>query len=296
LKATEIVEGETYALEVAGQDHCVPVTVTSKTPGKVKVRSDRTGAEVEVPSRRIRSSWRDYRAGKVQLVSTRAFDDVAWLPEPGAKVERDDAPGAWTVAGLNLLEGKVEVEGELVSLPRTETVSLDRVHPAEPGPASSSAEIDVWVARADRTHRAGDAPAEAAADESQAPRNRAESIPAELNDTRRAEIAKRLWFGPTACEQYRTKVEPRCQRGDEAVRMRREIKNWSQARVLRSRNRLKGEFIRYVVPARFAVVLFDEPRNLPYDIDVDRIIVLKQAPLSSPSKKARNRRNKRRRR
>jgi hypothetical protein len=299
-----MVEGETYALEVAGADQCVPVTVSSiadAPQGKVNVRGE-GDQDVQVPCRRIRCEWRRYRAGKVILVDTQAFDDIAWFPGVGEVVERHDVHGRWTVVEVDLPEMAI-LKGEIATRPVQESVPIDRIRPAErlqPGPSEN--EIDEWLSTYDLAPQRREAPAEGEVSVDNGDDGEATDAPSGSNDIRPEAMAKRLVFGPEACRQYR-KLEPRCGHGDEANRMRREIKNWSKPLVLRKRSRLRGEFIRYLVPARFSVVIFGNPRDLPYDIDINQIRVVvqkkqkKESPTASAQKrKSRNRRGKRRRR
>lgn len=268
----EMVEGESYALEIPGSTEFKEIVLRSKTAirrGRVVVMvRDRSGTEriVEVPSRRIRSSWREHRASALELIDTASFTQVAWLPKGGDIVERSDAPGFWIMRRLDLKAGSALVDGVLVGLRRREVIDVEVIRrPSLPGQPDETT-VDQFLKRHGLDLGLGERSRFRALEE---------WTPSSEQIPEASEIAGHLSFGPTARMQYRW-VARRCRAGDEERRMRREVAAQGELRWLDERHRhyLEGEYVRYVVPGRFIVVLNDDPSGVDGLIPVDRIIVL----------------------
>lgn len=274
-----MVEGESDALEVPGTSECRQITLLSKAAarrGRVKVRIHDSGSdrsEIEVPSRRVKTGWRDYRVGALELVDTPSFDNVAWTPQGGQVVERSDAPGFWIVRRVDLNEGHAMVDGVLVELARREVVPVARLRRASPASRPDGTEIEEVLQRHDlalsvtarkQIHALSEW--SGASEPTPEPRN----------------VAAHLTFGPTARMQYRWIVH-NCPKGNEGRELCREVAAHGRIRWLDKGDRgyLDGEYIRYSVPTRFEVVLYDDPSGVD-DIHVDRIVVL-------PKRRRRNR-------
>jgi len=291
LRAEEMVEGESYALKVPGRAECRRITLVSKSAsrrGQVLVRLDDPGSgrsDIEVPSRRLRSDWRDYRVGVLEPVDTPTFASVVRLPVGGDVVERSDAPGFWIVRRLDMKAGHVMVDGVLVGLRRREVIPVQNLRRATLPGRSSDLDVEVLLERRslalqlpveDRVWAVGEWSA-ASAPTPEPP-----------------EIAQRFLFGPRARAQYRWIVNG-CPHGKEGRELGREIAVEGEIRWLDEGDsgHRPGEYIRYSVPGRFDVVLFDDPSGED-EVYVERIFVAsKLRPRGNRSRRRRNGRSSR---
>lgn len=264
-----MVEGASYALQVPGRNECRRITLVAKEAsrrGQVLVRLDDRGlgSEVEVPSRRLRSDWRDYRAGVLEPVDTPAFENVVQLPTGGDVVERSDAPGFWIVRRLYLKAETVLVDGVLVGLKRREVIPIQHLCRATPSSRPSELDVEVFLKGRDLALRLSISNRIwALSDWSSA----SEPTPEPR------EIAQRLLFGPTARAQYRW-IARNCPHGQEGRELAQEIATDGKIRWLDEGDsgHLTGEYIRYSVPGRFDIVLFDDPSG-QREVYVERIFV-----------------------
>jgi hypothetical protein len=264
-----MVEGESYALEIPGTSECKRVTLLSKAAsrrGRVKVRIQDPRAELEVPSRRVKAGWRDYRVGSLELIDTPNFDRVAWIARGGDVVERSDAPGFWIVRRVNMQRGRALVDGVLVGLRRREVIPVERLGQASAQSRPSEREIEYKLRRYGVSLNLESKERMRAVDEW----SRASEPTPEARD-----IADLLAFSPTARMQYRW-IAYNCPKGEEGRELRREVATQGRIRWLDEGDAgyLEGEYIRYSVVDRFEVVLFDDPSGVDDDIHVDRIVVL----------------------
>lgn len=265
-----MVEGACYALEMPGKVECRRITLVSKEAsrrGQVVVRLDDPESdlpEIEVPSRRLRSDWRDYRIGVLEPVDTPAFENVVQLPVGGDVVERSDAPGFWIIRRLDLKAETVMVDGVLVGLRRREIIPIQHVRRATPPSSSSKLDVEEFLERHDLSLRLP------VTDRMRAVK--AWSSASEPTPESR-EIARRLLFGPAARAQYRWIVR-NCPHEREAREMKREIAEEGQIRWLDAgaSGYLTDEYIRYSVPGRFDIVLFEDPSGQD-EVYVERIFV-----------------------
>lgn len=284
-----MVEGESYALEVPGAKECQRITLVSKDAtrrGRVLVRVDDPGlarSEIEVPSRRLRSDWRDYRIGVLEPVHTSAFRSVVRLPRGGDVFERSDAPGFWIVRRLDMKVEQVMVDGVLVGLKRREVIPIQ--HLRCPTPPSRPSKVDVE----ELLERHGLALRLPVTDQVRGMRKWS---PASEPTPGPCEIAQRFLFGPAARKQYRW-IERKCPHNHEGWELGREVYAEGKIRWLDEGDSgyLVGEYIRYSVPGRFDVVLFDDPSGQD-EVYVERIFV---APKLRPRGVGRRRRQARRR-
>lgn len=265
-----MVEGESYALEVPGAKECRRITLVSKDAprrGQVLVRvddPDLARSEIEVPSRRLRSDWRDYRVGVLEPVRTPAFNNVVRLPRGGDVVERSDAPGFWIVRKLDMKAEKVMVDGVLVGLKRREVIPLQHLRRLTPPSRPSNVDAEQLLESNDLalclpgTDRV---------------RAVSEWSPASEPTPEPREIAQRFLFGPMARKQYRW-IERRCPHDQEGRELGREVSAEGKIRWLDEGDSgyFEGEYIRYSVPGRFDVVLFDDPSGQD-EVYVERIFV-----------------------
>jgi hypothetical protein len=299
MKASEMTEGESYALQIPNRDRCARVTVLSKQragQGKVQVRVDEgveDYTEAEVSCSRIVSTWRAYSGDNVLLMDTLAFAGVAWLPKVDEEVECDDTFGIrWTVQEVSLKAGWVVLSTTLMSRRQVRTVAIDRLRPAAAEAVPSAEELDSHFAQF------GPAPLRYERDDPDLPGPADEVEPARITPVRRSgggiepqRVASRFIFGPTACLQYR-RLEPRCRRGDEPKRMRPEVRKRGGIRRVKpwDRKHKANEYLRYQVPGRFEVVLFESPSTTEGDIYVERIELLKRRRRGRPRQNPKRRR------
>lgn len=281
MRATEMVPGEAYALRAGNEIMRATVIKTTATNANhVWVRMDEglmAGAEFEVPSVRILQPWRQHRATSVTLVPTEAFDAVLWLPDVGCEVECDDTGSLrWTVESIDVKADEVVISSTLFSRPMQRTLSLANVHPIE----AVDDDVEVLVAGVEIEEDRAEPEPEAASNEMRG-EEAVGLVPTAKPEVQPRVVARRLAFGPTACQQYR-QLESRCRPGDEAKRMRREIRRRGDIRRLKPWHprHQPGEYIRYRVPRLFEVVLFESPSKIEGDIHVDRIEVLRRRPQS----------------
>lgn len=265
-----MVEGASYAMEMPGRDECRRITLLSKAAsrrGQVLIRLNDPGSggsEVEVPSRRLRSDWRDHRVGVLEPVDTPAFESVVRLPTGGDVVERSDAPGFWIVRRVDMKAGHVMVDGVLVGLRRREVIPIQHLRRATPPSRPSDLDVEEFLERHDLALRLPVPDRVWAVSEW--------STASEPTPEPR-EIAQRFLFGPTARAQYRWIVR-NCPHDQEGRELGREIAAEGKIRWLDEGDSgyLAGEYIRYSVPGRFDVVLFDDPSGQD-EIYVERIFV-----------------------
>lgn len=270
MRAEEIIEGAYYALEMPGMVECRRITLVSKKAsrrGQVVVRLDESGSgqsEVEVPSRRLRSDWRDYRVGVLEPVDTPAFENVVQLPVGGDVFERSDAPGLWIVRRLDLKAETVMVDGVLLGLRRREIIPIQQLRRATPQSPPSTSDVEEFLERHGLAMRV---PVPDRMRAVSAWSSASESTP----EPRK--IAQRLLFGPTARAQYRWIVRD-CPHEREAHEMKREVAGEGEIRWLDAGDSgyLVDEYIRYSVPGRFDIVLFEDPSGQD-EVYVERIFV-----------------------
>jgi hypothetical protein len=281
-----MVEGASYALKMPGREDCRRITLVSKEAsrrGQVLVRLDDRGSgrsEVEVPSRRLRSDWHDYRVGVLEPVDTPAFENVVQLPTGGDVVERSDAPGFWIVRRLDLKAEAVLVDGVLVGLRRREVIPIQHLRRATPPSRPSELDIEEFL------KRHGLALCLPVPDQIWAV---SEWSSASESTPEPREIAQRLLFGPKARAQYRWIVR-NCPHDQEGRELAQEIAAEGKIRWLDEGDsgHLTDEYIRYSVPGRFDIVLFDDPSGQD-EVYVERIFV------ASRLRPRHNRRRRRRR-
>ena len=265
-----MVEGESYALEVPGAKECRRITLVSKDAprrGQVLVRiddPDLTRSEIEVPSRRLRGDWRDYRTGVLEPVQTPAFNSVVRLPRGGDAVERSDAPGFWIVRRLDMKAELVMVDGVLVGLKRREVIPIRHLRHPTPPSRPSNGDVERLLERGDLAQHLP---------VTDRVRAVSEWSPASEPTPEPREIAQRFLFGPTARKQYRW-IERRCPHDREGRELGKEVSAEGKIRWLDEGDSgyLTGEYIRYSVPGRFDVVLFDDPSGQD-EVYVERIYV-----------------------
>lgn len=294
LKAAELVEGESYALELPGRDECLRAELLGPgaKPGHVKVRVEVSAeefVELEVLNKRISSSWRRYRTDSLQLVDTDAFDEVTWIPNVGDEVERTEVFGRWRVKTIQAIGDGwwASLEGTLFSVPQQELVSLIRLIPLPPRRTPSAGELDSWLGSY------GLAPIRLG--ESAEEHRAAVAARRQDPDMSPKDLADALTFGEKARLQYRI-LEPRCRRGDEAKRMARELRGWGRIRRVRADQpgHWRGEVIRHSVPGRFEVVFFEDPKKVEGELLVERIEILpKRKPKPARRRNARKGRTRR---
>jgi hypothetical protein len=270
LRKAELVEGESYLMEMPGASgarHITLISTSGTRRGRVKVRIHDPKLdinEIEVPSRWVKTTSRDRRVAALELVESSSFrGPVAWIPTDGDVVERSDAPGYWIARSVDLRSGSAKVEGVLVGLHRLEEIPVDYLLQPRPQSRATEGEIEDFLRRHDL---ALDLPRrrrlEAVADISAAA--------AELPEP--YEIAERLKFGPTARAQYLW-ISSACPKGKAGRGLRWEIASRAEIRWLDAGDPgyLADEYVRYAVPGRFAVVLFDDPSGDDRKIPVGRI-------------------------
>lgn len=263
----ELVEGQSYALEMTRPENCLRVILVSTEAdhySKVIVRKYDGDEELEVPRGRLLGTWNSYRGQQLAMVSTDAFYGVAWIPDVGEEVERSDAPGRWRVEEIDVAADRVLLRGELLTLPREEAVRLDQLHRV------SDSDNDYWVEGKAKDHlefvepqNQSQAQEEASYEVSDDPAGFAKDGSIEPTA-----IADRLIFASRACDQYR-QLEPRCKRGEEANRLRSELRQKGRLH----RRPKRREYICYRVPGRFEIVLFESPSRTDGDIWVESIAI-----------------------
>jgi hypothetical protein len=267
-----------YALKYGA--NVIKATVTATTAAKmnhVQVRIDeglQAGVELEVPSIRILETWQNHRADELTLVPTASFRDVLWIPEVGDVVECDDTGTLeWTVESINVRADEVVVSSTPFSRPMRRPVSLAKIHPIDVADQFfDHVDLDEFEATEIEVEPAVEEP------EPEPPADETEPIVRRVDpDLRPRIVARRFMFGPTACSQYR-QLETGCRPGDEAKRMRREIRRDGDVRRLKpwDRRHVPGEYIRYWVRGRFEVILMESPSTYEGDIHVDRIELLRR--------------------
>lgn len=275
LKEAEMVLGKVYALETPGKARARPVTLISKmvmTSRRVRVRVEdprRDPFEMEVLSRWIKEIRSDLPVAGLELVKSDHFEGpVAWLPSGGEVVERFNVPCRWLVRQIDIAGDRALLDGVLLGVRREEWVPLGVVHRAEipPRPDVEVAEsllvrhgLSLGLPR--RRHVRPTEHRSPAFEEVPEPR----------------EISRRLTLGPRARTQYRwisgSKVHER-----EQFELRREVQEHGRVCWLYEDDSdfLDGEYVRYTVPGRFDVVLFQDPSGDSLQIRVDRIYGIQQ--------------------
>lgn len=270
MKKAELVEGESYVLEMPGAGgtrRAILVSKAGEQQGRVKVRVHDPGMDtldIEVPSRWVKAASRDRRVAALELVETPSFGGpVAWIPKDGDVVERSDAPGFWIARRVDLKTGRAKVEGVLVGLHRLEDIPVSYLLQATSPPRQSLAELEACL----RRHGL-------ALDLPERPRLQSvgEWSPAAEPFPEADEIVDRLEFGATARAQYLW-ISSGCPRGKAGRGLRWEIGSRGKVQWLDEGDAgyLRDEYVRYAVPGRFAVVLFDDPSGDDRKIPVDRI-------------------------
>lgn len=288
MRSDVLVEGEFYALKVAGRNECVRVRLVSaeaRYTSKVVIvpaHSDDDESGIEVPITRIESTWTDYVAQNVVLVDTPAFWDVAWIPERGEVVELEGTDAIpWSIIDVSLSEdeGSARIRGEVFGQTQERTVPIPQLRPRSTTPTISTADLDAMFA-----------------DEGIAPMRWQDQAPAApdservepVRDLRPETIADRLVFSETACRQYRQIGW--CRPGTEEKRARSEVRRKGVMGKMRKRQ----GFARYLVPGRFEFVLAEDPTTVEGDLWVDEIIDLRtdkaKAKFEKESKSKRRRR------
>jgi hypothetical protein len=286
-----MVEGASYALKMPGKEEYRRITLVSKGAsrrGQVLVRLDDRGSgrsEIEVPSRRLKSDWRDYRVGVLEPVDTPAFENIVQLPVGGDVVERSDAPGFWIVRKLDLKAETVLVDGVLVGLRRREVIPIQHLRRATPPSRASESDVEEFLERHDLALRLPVPDRIRAA---------SEWSPASEPTPEPREIAQRFLFGPRARAQYQW-IVGNCPRGQEGRELAQEIATGGEIRWFDEGDsgHQIGEYIRYSVPGRFDIVLFDDPSGQD-EVYVERIFVASR--LRPRDNRHRRRRQGRRRR
>jgi hypothetical protein len=265
-----MVVGRVYSLKKPGKSRVRPVTLVSKMVMnsrhvRVRVEDPRGGpVEMEVLSRWIKEIRSDLPVAGLELVKSRHFDGpVAWLPDGGEVVERFDVPCFWLVRRIDVVNDRVLLDGVLFGVRRREWVPLSLVHRAEipPRPGTRLAKPlldrrDLGLGLPHGRHMRPAKPRTAASFEIPEP----------------DEIARRLTLGPNARTEYRWIVGGEVQ-GREEFELRREVRLRGRVCWLYEDDDefVDGEYVRYVVPGRFDVVLFDDPSGDDSKIPVDRI-------------------------
>lgn len=203
MRSDALVEGEFYALKVAGRNECVRVKLVSaeaRYTSKVIVvpaHSDDDETGIEVPLARIESDWTDYVAENVVLVDTMAFWDVAWIPEQGEVVELEGTDAIpWTVVDVLLDEdeGSATIRGEVFGQTQERTVPIPQLRPRST-PTVSTDQLDAMFADE------GIAPLHWRTDETPTASTPARVDP--VHDIRPETVADRLVLSEAACRQYR---------------------------------------------------------------------------------------------
>jgi hypothetical protein len=265
-----MVVGEVYALETPGKSRVRPVTLISKmvmTSGRVLVRvEDPRGdpVEMEVPNRWVREIRSDLPVAGLELVKSDHFEGpVAWIPEGGQVVERFDVPSIWIVRRVDVAGDRVLLDGVLFGTRRREWVSLVLVHRAEISSRPNARTV---------THLLERHGLDLGLPSGRHVRPAEQRPPAFYEIPEPAEIARRLDLGPNARTRYRWIAGGKVQ-GREQFELRREVRLRGRVCWLYEDDDefLDGEYVRYVAPGRFAVVLFDDPSGDDQKINVDRI-------------------------
>jgi hypothetical protein len=270
LRKAELVEGEAYVLEMPGARGVRRATLLSKAGeqrGRVKVRLHDAGVDtgdLEVPSRWVKAYSRDQRVAALELVETTSFaGPVAWIPKGGDVVERSDAPGFWIARQVDLNEGRARVEGVLVGLRRLEDIPVSYLLKPVPPPRPSPTEIEDFLRRHGLALDLPKRPRLQAVEEWSCS---VEPLPEP------EEIVDRFDFGATARAQYLW-ISNGCPRGKAGTGLRWEIGSRGVVQWLDEGDAgyLRDEYVRYAVPGRFAVVLFEDPSGDDRKISVARI-------------------------
>jgi len=266
-----MVVGRVYALERPGKSRVRSVTLVSKMVMnsrrvRVRVEDPRGGpVEMEVLSRWIKEIRSDLPVAGLELVKSHHFDSpVVWLPEGGEVVERFDAPFFfWLVRRVEVVNDRVLLDGVLFGVRRREWVPLSLVHqaeiPARPGARLAKPLLDRQDLGLGLPHGRHMRPAE-------------QRSAASFEIPEADEIARRLTLGPMARTEYRWIAGGKVQ-GREEFELRREVRLRGRVCWLYEDDDefVDGEYVRYVVPGRFDVVLFDDPSGDDSKIMVHRI-------------------------
>jgi hypothetical protein len=270
LKKAELVEGESYVMEMPGASgarHVTLVSTSGTRRGRVKVRLHHPQLdinEIEIPSRWVKEASRDRRVAALELVESPSFrGPVAWIPAAEDVVERSDAPGYWIARSVDIKSGTAEVEGVLVGRRRLEKIPVDHLLQLRPRSRPTEREIEDFLRRHDL-----------ALDLKRGPRLEvvAEASVAGAELPEPGEIAERFEFGATARAQYLW-ISSACPRGKAGKGLRWEVASRGRIQWLDPGDPgyLADEYVRYAVPGRFAVVLFEDPSGDDRRIPVGRI-------------------------
>lgn len=265
-----MVVGKVYALEKPGKSRVRPVTLVSKMVMnsrrvRVRVEDPRGGpAEMEVLSRWVKEIRSDLPVAGLELVKSHHFDGpIAWLPGGGEVVERFDIPCYWLVRRVEVVNDRVLLDGVLFGVRRREWVPLSLVHRAEVPPRPDSRLAKAFLDR----HNLG-----LGLPQGRHMRPAEQQSAASFEIPEPNEIARRLTLGPRARTEYRWIAGGKVQ-GREEFELRREMRLRGRVCWLYEDDAefVDGEYVRYVVPGRFDVVLFGDPSGNDSKISVDRI-------------------------
>jgi hypothetical protein len=275
MKSVQLKEGHDYALEIAGGDDAVPVTLKStqaRYPSKVIVvphgASSSRQRGIEVPASRLICDWDEYLASNMEMISTSAFRDVLWIPKRDEVVELEGTGSLeWTVVEVEFEEeeGWAVIRSEVFGRPQERTVPVTQIRRRLPDDRSA---MKLQAAFSDE----GIAPLRWDQEDEPSPEpKRIEPV----RNVQPSTVAERLVFSERACEVYRKLGW--CRRGQEQSRMRREVRR----RAFLGSTRGKRGFVRYVVPGRFEFGLESDPTTVEGDLWVDEIVDLRSEKAKS---------------
>jgi hypothetical protein len=267
MKSDQLKEGEDYALEVAGGEQAVRVTLTSleaRYASKVIVTPHHSKADaatgIEVPVARLVGGWDAYLASNMEMTSTAAFHDVLWIPKAEEIVELEGTGSLeWTVMEISFQDGEgwAVVRSEVFGRPQEQTVPITQLHRRVPEVMSA---MELRAAFSDE----GIAPLRWESDPEPAPVEPKRIKP--VRNFQPETIAGRLVFSEAARVLYRKMGW--CKRGQEQVKMRSEVRR----RAFLGSTRGKRGFVVYVVPRRFEFGLDADPTTVEGDLWVDEIV------------------------
>jgi hypothetical protein len=265
MRSEKLMEGDDYALKVAGGD-AVQVrlkSVDARYASKVIVvprhgNDDTKG--IEVPADRLVSTWEQYLASNMEMTNTRSFRGVLWIPKEKEVVHLEGMGDLqWTVAEVSFQngEGWAVVRSEVFGQPQEQTVPITQIHRRASSPSLSAMELR--VAFSDQ----GIAPLHWQSEE--APVSEPEQVEP-VDNLQPHTVADRLALTDAACDAYRRLGW--CKPGQEEEKMQNEVRRWGAIGVLYQ----PEAFVSYVVPGRFEFALEDDPRTVEDDLWVPEII------------------------